>query len=343
MTGSVRYSGGDNSILRFILYETWGPRCYWCHKPKEFNDIQIDHILSQDTGAKDYEELKTRYELPHNFDIDGPENLAPICNVCNGTRGKGKMNYGPRPVMLSQLEQARKLRPKVIERVLNFGNSNKVAEYLLKASQTDLKDPNARQAFEEHAPVIVQKLALLDETKADFISFKTVSLEFGEEHPFGIGVSLSGPSRTALAILEGVCGCTIKDALKSPIGELVDKTRQSARAEFEYIEGPVGPTTSGPPITLYLEVVVDSISYERRAQSLVFSFGGKFENEASASLVQQNPLEGHGLVDLQGDIQASGRFSFDVIWDFWRAPGDVDTGECLIDSWISNYVSTAKL
>lgn len=342
MTDSVRYTGGDNSILRFILHETWGPRCYWCYQPKEFNDVQIDHILSRDTGAKDFEELKTRYGLPQDFDIDGLENLAPICNVCNGTRGKGKMDYGPRPVMLSQLEQARKLRPTIVERVSNFGNSSKVAEYLLKASETDLNDPNAKQAFEEHAPVIVQKLALLDETKADYISFKTVDLEIGEERPLGVGVSLDGQGRTALAILEGVCGCTIKGALKGPIGELVDKIRKNAQAEFENIEGPVGPTTSGPPISLYLGVVVDSVSYERCAQSLEFAFRGKFEDEVSASLVQSS-LDGNGLVELQGDMQASGRFSFDATWDFWREPGDVDAGECLIDSWILDYVSTAKL
>jgi 5-methylcytosine-specific restriction endonuclease McrA len=57
---------------------------------QDFNDIEIDHIIPKHLGPECLKELKDKYGLPEDFDIDAPQNLAPICSVCNGPRGKGK-------------------------------------------------------------------------------------------------------------------------------------------------------------------------------------------------------------------------------------------------------------
>jgi hypothetical protein len=80
---------------------------------------------------------------------------------------------------VSALHHAETLRPHVIRMVNTFGNSRKTAEHLLGAIETDLTDPRARQAFEDHAPAIVQKLAMMDESKADYETVRTVELDRG--------------------------------------------------------------------------------------------------------------------------------------------------------------------
>ncbi|QIY98256.1 HNH endonuclease [Streptomyces sp. S1D4-11] len=332
----AKYSGGDNSVLKMILYTLWNSRCYWCHRPMDFNDAEIDHILPKDAGAKRLMELKVEYGLPKDFDIDDPQNLAPICSPCNGRRGKGKKVYGPVPVVLSNLDRARELRPKVVRQVSEFGNSKRVAEHLLRASVADLSDPKARRAFEEHAPVVVQKLALVNKEKADFVTFRTVTvLAQDDELPVEVGISLNGRGRTAAAILEDVCRCAVEDVLEDRVPELVDMVCGDVRTAFEDIEGPAGPTSSGPPVRYFTRVDVDSIGYERVGALVEFTFGGNFEASFSASLVQDS-WDGSGLTDIQGDAEVSGIFSFVATWDFSTGPGAVDAGDCYIESWAAD-------
>jgi hypothetical protein len=214
----VRYGGRDDAVLRLVLYNLWAWRCYRCHRPKDFNDIQIDHIIPKHVGAERVRELMDQYGLPSDFDLDAPGNLAPICSVCNGPRGKGKKEH-LRPVVLDQLVRALELGPAVVEQVRGFGNSRRVAEHLLRASQTDLSDPDARQAFEEHAPAVTQKLALLDSEKVDFVSFSTTEVEIDEGSDLEVGLSLNSRGRVAALVLKSVCECAMEDVLREPVSE----------------------------------------------------------------------------------------------------------------------------
>ncbi|MEV0663587.1 hypothetical protein ACIBI3_29665 [Actinomadura luteofluorescens] len=318
-------------MLRLVLYNLWSSRCYWCHRPKDFNDIQIDHILPRDLATKDREDLIANYGLPEDFDFDDSRNLAPICSACNGTRGKGKNEYGDKPVYMEQLRRAGEFRSTVIEQVLSFGNSKRVAEYLLRVSKTDLSDPKARQAFERHAPAIVQKLALLDEARVDYVSFRTKTVTVNGEN-LEVGFSLDNRGRTAVAILESVCECAVTTVLEERVVELVSIIRRKTQTEFEDIEGPAGPTSSGAPESLFMRIDIDSVNYERWTRFMEFTFSGAFEASLSASLVQDN-WDGIGLNEIQGDAQVSGTFSFAVTWDFSAEPGDVEVSECAIDKW----------
>ncbi|MFE3197908.1 HNH endonuclease [Embleya sp. NPDC059237] len=333
-TETVSYGGGDNSVLRLVLYRLWRHRCYWCDTPKEFNDIEIDHIIPQSVGAKELKVLGAEYCLPSDFDIDGAENLAPICSAHNGPRGKGNKLYKSGGVMLGYLDTARRLKPTVVKRVKRFGASGKVAEYLLNASETDLNDPAARQAFEEYAPAIVQKLALLDEEKADFSSFQSTVIALDGELSIEAVTSLSSRGRTAAAILLDVCGSKVEDVLVDRVAMLVGMICRNVEEDFAGIEAPLGPTNSGPPVMTWMRVEVDSIDYEREGRSIEFTFSGKFEADLTASLVQDN--RHGGLDEIQGDGVVQGTFSFDVAWMWSSDPGDVDMGTCRINSWEPN-------
>ena len=183
MTDEIRYRvGGDNLVLRSVLHRLWEYKCYWCGWLKDFNDIEIDHIVPRTATGERLQWWKTQFGLPDEFDVHDPGNLAPICSKCNGPARKGSKDQGDKPVVLNELQKARKLRPKVIRDVQDFAKPSKTAEALLRANEADLSNPGARQMFETYAPAVVQKLALLDEDKADFTSVKTVAVEVDAEH-----------------------------------------------------------------------------------------------------------------------------------------------------------------
>ena len=319
-------------MLRLVLYGLWGSRCYRCQRPKDFNDIQIDHIIPRHTNAERLEELTRQYGLPRDFDIDAPGNLAPICSVCNGPRVKGMKEYRARLLEQDQLDRALALQPKVVEQVIGFSKSKKLAELLLRASQADLSDPNARHAFEEHAPAVVQKLALLDVGELNYVSFSIEMVEIDQEPTLEVGISLRSRGRVAAALLSDICGCPITNVLRSPVEEVVRKIRENTRAAFERTDGPAGPTVSGPPEFGFIRIDIDSIDYQCDRPGIEFTFDGGFEADLTASLVQDNP-DGIGLNEIQGDAQVYGGFSFRATWNPSSPPGNLDVGACWIESW----------
>lgn len=194
MAGDVRYRvGGDNSLLRAVLHKVWDYKCYWCGWLKDFNDVEIDHIIPRNVSDERLQYLTRQFDLPAEFDIHDPRNLAPICPSCNGATGKGGQDLGDVPVVLNRLHTAMNLRSKVIKEVQAFANPSKTAAALIMANEADLSNPATRQAFEAHAPAVVQKLALLDEAKADFASFRSVAVQVDEIHfnpDLQVGISL---------------------------------------------------------------------------------------------------------------------------------------------------------
>ncbi|PAZ09893.1 hypothetical protein CLM62_43895 [Streptomyces sp. SA15] len=322
-------------MLRFVLYDVWGKRCYWCHRPTDFNAIQIDHLLPQQAGRDRLEELKTTYGLPDDFDIHDPANLAPICIDCNGRRGKSNDEYGPVPAFLSQLDKARQRRDTVIKQVKNIGLSTKITEHLLAASTANLHDARIREAFEEHAPAIVQRLALLDEKKVDFLTMWYVDTTIEDDKPLSVGLSLNARGRATAEILEGMCRISLEDVLQERVAELERQIRKYVHADLETIEAPAGPPTAGPPVTTFIRIDIDLLDYQNTGPALEFTFHGNFEASMSASLSQCGP-DGGELLELQGDTVVFGTFSFVVSWHFSADHADVDRGECVIGTWESD-------
>ncbi|MFD0353669.1 HNH endonuclease [Streptomyces sp. NPDC127110] len=333
----VKYGDGHNPELKLALLELWKWQCYWCHRPKDFNDFEIDHIIPKSISVARLEELKAYYELPDEFDIHDPQNLAPICTKCNGAGVKGNDEYG-KPFTSSLLKKAARLRQGVIKKVQDRISVRQVTANLVKVSQIDLSDMKSRRALDEYAPVILHKLSLLGEEAVDFISFRTVEVEYDrtEGGVVEVGISLNQHGRIALAVLEDGCGCSLEDLLEERVSELVSLIRKNARSDFEAIEAPIGVTSSGPPEIHSLMIQIGSVSYENFGNmTLEFIISGDFEASLSASLVQDN-WDGSGLIDLQGDREVSGGFTFVTSWDFPKKKGEIDLNESYINSWESN-------
>jgi len=329
-SGTVRY-GRDKTLLRHMLWWQWGFRCYWCMRPKDFTDTQIDHIVPKSVGQSKLDELLKAFALPAGYDLDDPRNLAPICADCNGPNGKGSRDLAQSPAVGGKLERAEKMRPEVIRQVLAFRSNSKLGQSLLRINEADLGDAESRRLFEELAPGIVQRLALLGEEKVDFLTSRTESIEVGDDVPLEVDVSVNTRGRTALTILEEVCGCDVGETLAEPVASLLRQVRARVQDEFESIQGPAGPTNSGPPVEGFTRVDFDSVDFARAGENVKFTFGGYFELSLFASLVQ-NSWDGSELVDLQGFATATGRFSFDSEWNSSIEPGDLAFVETSIES-----------
>jgi hypothetical protein len=228
LSETVRYDGGNNAVLRLVLHTVWGQRCYWCNRPKDYNDIQIDHIVPRSQGLAGRHEILDAHRLSHIFDVDNPRNLAPICARCNGPNGKGGEDLTKSRLVVSVLHHAETFRPRVIRMVTTFGNGRRTAEHLLKAIETDLTDPRARQAFEDHAPAIVQKLAMMDESKADYEAVRIVELERGGLDPVSVRLLLNSRARTTLTIVEEFCAADLTAILDEGIAAVLDQTARRA-------------------------------------------------------------------------------------------------------------------
>lgn len=335
MADSVRYRiNGDNSRLRSVLYDLWKCKCYCCKRPKDYNDIQIDHIIPRTVTDERLQQLATQLGLPAEFDVHDPRNLAPICSSCNGPEGKGDEDLSDAPVMLIRLRRAEKLRSTVIKKVQTFASSGETATALILAKEADLSNPATRQAFEAHAPAVVQKLALLDEAKVEFVSFRTVEVQVDEDHYHAnlqVGISLRAKARRAATILEDVCGGVIEDMVQEPVLDLFQQIHDRVQSNFESIYDQVEPISAGPPVDDFMGIDVDSIDFERNGSFFEFTFGGDFEASLSASLSQYS-WDGSELEDLQGDAFVTGRYSFVASWDSSEG-GELGAGDCCIDSW----------
>lgn len=342
MAGEIRYRvGGDNLVLRSVIHRLWEYKCYWCGWPKDFNDIDIDHIIPRTATSERLQWWKTQLSLPDEFDVHDPGNLAPICRKCNGPARKGGKDQSDKPIVLNELQKARELRSKVIRDVQDFAKPSKTAEALLRANEADLSNPGARQMFETYAPAVVQKLALLGEDKADFTSVKTVAVEVDAEHrepELKVGIFLRARERRAAAILEDVCGGMIEDMVLEPVIDLFHQIHEKVQHDFENvrrnseeIDYPMEPIAAGPPVSTFMRINVNSLDFHRAGSSFEFTFGGEFEANLSASLAQYSS-DGSELLELQGDAFVEGRYSFVAIWNISEG-GDIDAGDCWIESW----------
>ncbi|MEU3093143.1 HNH endonuclease [Streptomyces massasporeus] len=334
----VRYrNGGDNSVLKMILLEQWQYRCYMCGRPKDFTDTQIDHLIPQSFSAAELRVAKKQYNLTSSFDLHSPENLAPICSKCN--RDKSNQTFEGAGVMLLALSKAAKLRSDVIAACKRFGSGTQLSKHLLRSIAADLAQTKTREAFETYAPAIVQKLALLGEGKADFVTYHEVILDEMHSDDFhdifipDVGLSLLARGRTAMSILQDVCGCQMGDLLQPRVHDLIELLQNRVRHDFESITEPTR-INAGPAEIFRLQVTIETIDYQRYEPVLEFTFQGKFDAYLVASLVQDS-LNGDGIQDRQGEVAVTGTFSFTADWSFSAQQGSLDIGECTIEEWSS--------
>ncbi|MEV0951703.1 hypothetical protein [Promicromonospora sp. NPDC050249] len=328
MTTDVRYRpGGDNSVLKLILHGLYKNRCYWCRVPKEYNELEIDHIIPRDASKDRLAEIGQELHLAGPLDVHDPGNLAPICRPCNNE--KGAVDYTGHARILVLLRNAMKLAPRVKQNVLRFGATSGLAKALLKAATADLAAQADRELFLMHAPSIAQRLSLLGYDLDEISSYETVEVASASLGAIDFSVELSGSARRAWVILSDVCGATWRDLLDGPVDDILNAVKERALNELE-VGDEVSSTTSEVPGVDFVQLDVNHVKFEREGDLFEFVVEGMFEVGMSASVARSDD-RGDGLIYLNGEVYAKGTYWIGLVWD--SADEDLQVNDFKVEEW----------
>jgi len=317
--GEVGYHDGDNAVLRLMLFEIWKSRCYWCKKPKTFQDTQIDHIVPRTTGAARLQQLIDMHGLPADFHVDRPANLAPICGPCNNEKSNG--NYLKTPLVTTKLQRAQRHEAEVVRRVRAHATANTVARDLTRAVTANLRAAEVRRSFLRHAPAIVQTLALIDESMTDFAVGRDFYVDLGGHFFMPVSLTLDTRGRTAQSVIEDLCGCTLPDALEDGLLSLMMKVSTEVENQIEGYSGDSGSV--GPATIDYVRADLDFRDLRRRGARLIARFTGIVIGSYTASVVQDNQW-GDELLELSATASVDLPFAISVSWTMTGPPGRPD-------------------
>ncbi|MEP7736204.1 hypothetical protein ABKW28_00995 [Nocardioides sp. 31GB23] len=342
-TSAISYGGKDPDVLRSVLHSLYKSRCYWCGKLKDFADIETDHIIPKTLRGRALEQALSRLGLPHDFDLNNPANLAPICGRCNGPGTKGSLDMTHLPVVASHLRTAQRFKPEVERRVREFTNRRGLAAAFVTLSAADLDDEQTRTFFKENMPSIVRKQAAAGDDLADFALYRVVEVEVGGGELLETAIELEYSSKRAAQLLETLGGVPIQTVVQAPIADLWQQIHDRVQSALEGTgdEEVWGPTTSGPPTAHYFRVDITAAESLRSKARFEFTFSGEFESHLAASLVRDNP---HGwtttILDLQGDAVVQGTFTFTATWDAGEGDDLPYAEEATIESWEQDVWTT---
>ena len=329
----VRYTNGSNSILHSVLYDLWKMTCYVCGSVKQFPDTQIDHILpkSLSLSPAELQELMSFHNLPNDFQLNDPENLALICLLCNGASRKGNdSSLLRRPVMTIALNKAARLSSKVRKDVIDFDNSRAINKAALTVAHANINEPYTQKALNQYARSIVQTIALFDPTKVDHSTAYPILLSDSQ----GLArVTLDTSGRTAKLFLEQLTGAAFDDVVDEAIAELVKEARPRLSLDISNIRGISPDASMGPVEWEWYYCDIDSLTFERVEDGFTFKFAGTFECTANASIAQSHS-SGDGLRSFDGNISVQADpFYVEGVWYLDSLSTGPDNWEVNMDEW----------
>jgi hypothetical protein len=310
-----------------MLFEVWKSQCYWCKRPKTFQDIQIDHIVPRATGAARLQQLIEMHGLPADFHVDRPANLAPICGPCNIEKSSG--NYLIAPLVTAKLRRAQRHEAEVVRRVRAHATANTVARDLTRAVTANLRAAEVRRSFLRHAPAVVQTLALIDESKTEFVVGRDFEVDLGGYFFMPVSLTLDTRGRTAQSVIEDLCGCTLPDALDDSLLDLMMKVSTEVQNRVEGYSGDSGSV--GPATIDSVRATLDFWDLRRRGPRLIARFTGNVIGSYTASVVQDNQW-GDGMLELHATAYVDLPFAISASWKMTGPPGQPDRVRSTITS-----------
>jgi hypothetical protein len=163
---------------------------------------------------------------------------------------------------------------------------NAVTRLLTDAAMADLRNTGTRQAFLEHAPGIVEKLALIDPSKADFLCSRDIPLE--QDHVI-VRAMLNARGRTAVAVVEELCGCPLPQAIGPAVRQLIAATRESVTETLMGIEHVYGFASKDALTIDYMTPDINALDFSRSRTALTVTFDGPLEARLRAAVLQHRP------------------------------------------------------
>ncbi|MEU7779129.1 HNH endonuclease [Micromonospora parva] len=323
--GAISYRNGDNTVLRWALFQVWKQRCYCCREPQIFGNTEIDHIIPRTTEPDELLKLIRDHGLDDDFHLDRPANLALICATCN--REKSNRNLLRALVTVNHLVTAKNHAAEVERHYRAYHLAGDVAKGLILASKANPYDRQIHQDFLEYAPAIVRTLGLIDEEKAsDFANLR--HLQVNGQHVV-MGVDPRG--RFALRVITDICGDTVEATIESVQAELIGLLDREADEYLRSAWG-IGSLTMAKTNALHMHV----LDVHRDGPTIAVRFLGGLVHEFDVSPTEPPYLAcSHGIFDppeseYPEKIRAGICFEMTARWDLSTATGDSRT--VIIDS-----------
>lgn len=310
------YKPGDalnNRILLSALWDVWGNRCYLNGCVKEAAEFQVEHIIPHTLPRSEIEKTLADYGNAEvqkaDFDVHAPHNLAPACARCN--RDKTDDNYGGAGQLLKWLLQARRLEPKVRNRVAAYYRRDTVSKALQAMSIADLSDPAAKQSLLDLGPIVVARLRMVaPETLTGDSSYDYD--DSGADESDRVLVTVDEGSRRARVVLEEVYGGVFDELLAEAVRAV--RAAMNARLTGDIVSqfednGHVDPYVEDVAGMSEIEVLTTRFD----ATIGAFEVCGAFWGDGSASVGVSSYTNDSGTEWEQGDAsQISGTFKVHV-------------------------------
>lgn len=289
----------DNAVLRLELYELYKARCYRCYVPQKYSDIEIDHIVPKSFSDEKFAEIRDKFSLEPHFTRHDPSNLAPICDPCN--RRKKNSGFRPVPFEMDRLVDAEKVRSKLIEGVEKFHESGQLAKAMVKVTTSDLRETTDAEAVTKHAPALIQRLALFDESLLRYELTRHATVKLGND-TMHLRAHLSQRQKITVGVLEELFGTNlwaiVEDDLSRIVAEIQERLDDSTVAHLEK-----NPFFSGDPghhETAHLGLEVEDVKLARTATGVAVILDASIEVQQTRLVPLSNEDEGEPFVN-QGD------------------------------------------
>ncbi|MFE5284846.1 HNH endonuclease [Nocardia sp. NPDC056611] len=305
-TTAVRYRSGDsqaNARLRLALLLAWKGCCYWCGKPRDFNEVDVDHIIPRSASPKDrdrlVEDLLGKEAVTAGYDIDAPANLGPICSRPCNIEKSNSLNRSNRFTRF--LTMAREKAADVVATVASFESSARVVKALLAVTTADLDDGRTRAALATFAPLIDARLGALDYVTTEDLWDPSTD----DEEPMVL--VLDQESRRVRDSFEVLTGLAFDQEVLEPLdavrAAVTDRLRDDIADQVE-AEGHVAPDVSTPSGRLRIEIYALRYLVDEESFRISGSYTASMSAEAAVT-----EAHGDGLDYLQREAHDSGRFA----------------------------------
>lgn len=82
---------------RFIVWKSYGCKCFWCGEPLEHQQTSIDHLFPEKLLADkiEFNRIKLVYSLPTDFEINDFCNWVPAHISCNSKKASKLLKNSP--------------------------------------------------------------------------------------------------------------------------------------------------------------------------------------------------------------------------------------------------------
>lgn len=281
MSDEIRYTGNsiNDKVLRLALLTVWDNTCYWCGKPRDFNEVEIDHIIHRKIQEDDLkavlkELLRGDPALEEKYNVDAPANLAPICAPCNREKADISFKSGPFEV---RFKKARAKASKVEKWVRSFKSSHPVAKAVVTLATADLDDARAKRSLANFAPVL--------DSRIRHLNYVTEGEHFNpfEDETQQATLSIDERGRRTIVLLEDFHGMDLDNALLPAIRRTRSSIEKHLASDMETNvrhQGHVEPEAG----TLLgdIDIRATALRYDRSAEQ--YEISGSFDAVVEADV-----------------------------------------------------------